>query len=52
MPKNTQEMKNIKAFLLIEKMEKQLLHWSKWQLSLLGKIQIYKTFDLSQLYIT
>jgi hypothetical protein len=33
---------------LIEKMDKHFVQWSKRNLSLLGKIQIYKTFGLSQ----
>jgi len=33
---------------LIEKMDRHFFQWSKRNLSLLGKIQIYKTFGLSQ----
>jgi hypothetical protein len=33
---------------LIEKMESHFVNWQKRNLSLLGKIQIYKTFGLSQ----
>ncbi len=34
--------------LLIERMEKHFSNWSRRQLTLLGRIQIYKTFGISQ----
>ena len=40
-------VKNFKKFLL--SIERQLMGWSNRNLSILGKIQIYKTFGLSQI---
>ncbi len=34
--------------ILIQRMERHFANWSKRQLTLLGKIQIYKTFGISQ----
>jgi exonuclease III len=41
-------MKNTNSKILIDKMDQHFGQWSKRNLSLLGKIQIYKTFGLSQ----
>ncbi len=45
---NLAKQKKINCDLLLEKMDKHFLSWSKRHLSLLGKIQIYKTFGISQ----
>ncbi len=46
--KNMQLQKKLNCEILIEKMDKHFAGWSRRNLSLLGKIQIYKTFGLSQ----
>jgi hypothetical protein len=43
---NYQRFKEININALIDKMDRHFLQWSKRNLSLLGKIQIYKTFGL------
>jgi hypothetical protein len=45
---NKAQQKSRNCDLLIAKMNKHFSSWSKRQLTLLGKIQIYKTFGLSQ----
>jgi hypothetical protein len=45
---NMGRMRELNINMLIEKMDRHFLQWSKRGLSLLGKIQIYKTFGLSQ----
>jgi hypothetical protein len=45
---NKQEMKQANTEVLISKMDSHFRQWAKRNLSLLGKIQIYKTFGLSQ----
>ncbi len=45
---NQINLKNLNMNLLIEKMDRHFTQWSKRNLSLLGKIQIYKTFGMSQ----
>ncbi len=45
---NLGRFKEINVNALIDKMDRHFNQWSKRNLSLLGKIQIYKTFGLSQ----
>jgi exonuclease III len=45
---NLRRLKELNMVMLIDKMERHFIQWSKRSLSLLGKIQIYKTFGLSQ----
>jgi hypothetical protein len=45
---NRARQRNRNCELLIGKMEKHFANWSRRQLTLLGKIQIYKTFGISQ----
>jgi hypothetical protein len=42
------KMKRLNTSLLIDKMDRHFTQWSKRNLSLLGKIQIFKTFGMSQ----
>jgi hypothetical protein len=46
--KNPRDMKLLNCKTLIEKLDKHFTQWSKRGLSLLGKVQIFKTFGLSQ----
>jgi hypothetical protein len=46
--KNMQLQKKSNCEILMSKMERHFANWSKRGLSLLGKIQIYKTYGLSQ----
>jgi hypothetical protein len=45
---NAARFKELNVTVLINKMERHFSSWSKRNLSLLGKIQIFKTFGLSQ----
>jgi hypothetical protein len=45
---NQYRFKEINVNALIDKMDRHFQQWSKRNLSLLGKIQVYKTFGLSQ----
>ena len=46
---DTEEVRKKNFHKVYAAVEKQLRHWSKRHLTLLGKIQIYKTFGLSQI---
>ncbi len=46
--KNLHQLRTVNTYRLLEKMDNHFKQWSKRNLSLLGKIQIYKTFGLSQ----
>jgi len=46
--KNRHDMKRANCVNLIERMERHFKQWSKRNLTLLGRIQIFKTFGLSQ----
>jgi hypothetical protein len=48
MSKNVERSKELNCATLIQKMDKHLKQWHKRSLSLLGRIQIFKTFGLSQ----
>jgi hypothetical protein len=48
MSKNVERSKELNCDTLIQKMDKHFRQWSKRGLSLLGRIQIFKTFGLSQ----
>jgi len=45
---NLARQKNLNSDALMDKMERHFVSWAKRNLSLLGKIQIYKTYGLSQ----
>lgn len=46
---NKQKMRSKNFCELVAKIKKQLLGWTKKGLTLLGRIQIYKTFGMSQI---